>query len=319
MSYTLRVLFSGLCAFVPNRPFDRLEDPPTQVTVLLPNLLKPQPLDTNSPSGNTLEPHFPLLGFDLSDLHPQSQRKPDLWREASGKGACLLYGEEISLELNIPSNGHSKLTIPTRSENQPKEKQEEATPTDRESLYWLSRLDRATPKHFVIPTLLTDSLSQEDNPPLLARMRLEQGFLRVSKLSERVCRFDGSNGYIQQIATELALDIPGVEGPAAIVLRGSDGTERSLTLTPVRKPGVVEIRIENRELDDLLGIPQEMFPPRELADYQVFYKLVQPESGTVTPSIRSFPKQQPKKDGKDDGSTLKNPSLCPPTALGLAA
>jgi hypothetical protein len=315
MSYTLRVLFSGLCAFVPNRPFDQLDDPPTQVTVLLPNLLKPEPLDTNSPSGTTLDPHYPLLGFDLSDLHPQSQRKPDLSREATGKGACLLYGEEISLELNTPGNGHSKITIPSRPEAQPQANQVKATLADQDSLYWLSRLDKATPNHFVNPKLLTIPLSQEDNPTLLARMKLDQGFLRASRLSELVCDFHGANGYVQQIATELALDITGVEGPSAIILRSADGRERSLTLTPVRRPGLIEIRIANLELDDFLGIPERMFPIRELADYQVFYKLVQAQSGTVAPALRSFPKQQP----VIPGVNLKNPSLCPPTTLALAA
>ncbi len=315
MAYTLRVLFSGLCAFVPNKPFDSLEKP-TEVVVLLQNLIRPEPLSISTTAEDevvVLDPHFPMLEFDLSDLHPQSPRKPDLL--ANGKGACLLYGEELSFDLNLPVDAE-ELRVPAVW---PQAGQTLATSDDNESLYWLTRLDKASPGGFVNPNHidLDQKLSFKDGAPILARMKLTQGYLRVSKLSEHVCTFDpqeeNDTPYAQQIATELALDIKGVDGPAVIVIRGLDGTERSLTLNPVKRASVVEVRIQNREIDDFMGVPDDLRPVRQVSDYEVFYQLVdQPHQGIR----RRFPKQP--KVGPD-GQHLKNPSLCPPTGLLVSA
>src|SRR5690242_19210536 len=57
MSFTWRVLFDGLCGFVPNTAGDRM-------TVLLPNLRIP----TTSRRGTKLLPHAPVIQFRLEDL-----------------------------------------------------------------------------------------------------------------------------------------------------------------------------------------------------------------------------------------------------------
>lgn len=367
MSYTFRVLFSGLCAFVPDKPFDQIDDPPTEVTVLLQNLLRPKPLtltlpaaqpepeeveeaitvsaaakavkaadktlkmvkaaaksvsaamesDDDSNDASVLEPHYPVLELDLSDLHPQSLRKPDLRREETGKGGCFLFGEEISFDLNLKGGKKRRLRIPDDPKFHPRGQQAEETRFDKESLYWLARLDKASPGNFVEPSLLTAPLSVAGKPKILARLKLTHGFLRVSKLSDKVCEFhppDPQRPYRQKIATELALDIEGVTGPAVIVGRGPRGEEKRLTLTPVKSPGLVEIRIQNRELDSLLGLPNLLMPPVEKPDFEVFYSLIAKVGAAAQGAMRRFPKQ-PDKD--DDGGTLKNPSLCPPTGLSV--
>lgn len=314
MAYTLRVLFSGLCAFVPNKPFDQLDDPPTEVTVLLRNLLRPVPLE-NSPEGVALDPHYPLVEFDLADLHPLSPRKPDLRRDDTGRGACLLFGQEISFDLGLPEDEERKLTTPSDPERQPAQGDTRSTPNNQDSLYWLAKIKKASPDHFVASRFIDDPLTLEEETEILARLKLTHGFLRASKLSDQVCTFEPANGndhYEQQIATELALDIQGVEGPAVIVLRAPDGSERNLMLSPVRRSGLLEIRIQNREIDDLLGIPKALLPPREMSDFQVFYDLVEPAQG-ATATVRRFPKQPP----PNGNPSLKNPSLCPPTELAL--
>lgn len=367
MAYTLRVLFSGLCAFVPNKPFDQLDDPPTEVTVLLQNLLRPKPLtltppsaepepdeefeefsittkvaasavkatdkalkvvkaaakamsaaiesDDDSDAASFLEPHYPVLEFDLSDLHPQSLRKPDLRREETGKGGCFLFGEEVSFDLNLKNGKKRRLRIPDDPKFYPHGQQAEETRFDGESLYWLTRMEKASPGNFVEPSLLTAPLSLAGKPKILTRLKLTHGFLRVSKLSDKVCEFhppDPQRPYRQKIATELALDIEGVTGPLVIVGRGPRGEEKRLTLTPVKSPGLVEIRIQNRELDSLLGIPELLMPPVEKPDFEVFYSLIAKDAA-VQNTMRRFPKQQ----GDNDGGNLKNPSLCPPTALSV--
>jgi hypothetical protein len=318
MSYTLRVLFSGLCVFVPDRPFDDFEQPPTEVKMLLQNLLQPQSL-TNAVDGDVLDPHYPMLEFDLSDLHPQSPRKPDLSRQDLGKGACLLIGEELSLDLNLSER--KGLRCPGR-DRQPDANQETATSRDEDSLYWLARIDKASPDTFIDPEVLNEKLSLDGEPTILARLSLQEGFLRVTQRSDKVCEFhppDPVNPYRQQIATELALDIQGVEGPVVIVGRRPDGTERRLALTPVKSPGLVEIRVQNREIDGLLGVPSDLMLARELADYEVFYELITPTTLVAgQPLQRRFPKQPvPPPPPNGGGPSLKNPSLCPPTGMFL--
>lgn len=313
MSYTFRVLFSGLCAFVPNKPFEQEDGPPLEVTVLLQNLLRPASL-VGSPDGDALDPHFPSLEFDLADLHPLSPRKPDLRREDNGKGACLLFGEDISFDLALPEGVERKLSIPATK--QPETDLKQSTPENQDSLFWLARLEKAAPDQFVDPKLLDGPLLGGEKL-VLARLKLDHGFLRVSRLSERVCSFipvDGVEPYEQQIATELALDIDGVEGPTSIVLRAPDGLERVLMLSPVRRSRLLEIRIQNREIDDLLGIPRSLLPERELADFQVHYNLVS-SADQIQKTRRRFPKQPGQPLSPNGGPSLKNPSLCPPTGL----
>jgi hypothetical protein len=308
MSYTLRVLFSGLCAFVPERSFSTGD--PGAVTVLLPNALKPIQLknkvkkeDENDDGVDILNSHFPLVSFDLADLHPQSSRKPDLRREDSGRGACLLLGEELSFAMRVSEFQNNALTVPQALEGQNSE----------DSLASMARLDDATPGLFVKRELL-DLSKFKTLDLVIARTHLARGSLRVSKKSDKECTFsppvDGQDSIPQKIATELALDLEGVEGNVSILTRGLGG-ERSITLSPVRRPDLLEIRIQNIELDDFLGIPGGLRNGDEVSDFEIYYQLM---DGEVDPR---FP-LQPEPD-EDDGGSVRNPSLCPPSELARAA
>src|SRR5262249_40160255 len=74
MAYTFRLIFSGLCAFVPNRPFSDKEAPPNHVDVILPNLLEGRLVPVQDQSPAILVPHFPYLEFDPRHLQPASGR-----------------------------------------------------------------------------------------------------------------------------------------------------------------------------------------------------------------------------------------------------
>src|SRR4051812_1070527 len=96
-----RVIFSGLCAFVPRGgTFLDLNNPPESITALLPNVLVPKPIDPEY-EDIIVPPHFPLLEFRLryqstgdtrdfllfvksSDefdkgLHPLLRREIEIW------------------------------------------------------------------------------------------------------------------------------------------------------------------------------------------------------------------------------------------------
>ena len=63
---TCRLIFSGLCAFVPHGgSFLEPSDPPRSITALIPNVLTPIPIELDD---IIIPPHFPLLEFKLNDI-----------------------------------------------------------------------------------------------------------------------------------------------------------------------------------------------------------------------------------------------------------
>lgn len=126
MSYTFRVVFDGVCAYVPDKPFfvnrggywQRRSDEPIKgkphsgpirsVAVLLPDLRRPGrpklPNDPNLHFPSFREPHFPLLRFGLDDLREGTTRRIDLvYRDISQKdeqGLLLLRREQIRFSLD---------------------------------------------------------------------------------------------------------------------------------------------------------------------------------------------------------------------------
>src|SRR5262245_20794527 len=98
MSYKLGIRISGLCALVPDRPFE--QGPPSRVLLLMPNLVRARAVGKNK--AQVLDSHFPLIEFDMADLDPTSQRKADLSRAETARGACLLLGQTVSFAIQTP-------------------------------------------------------------------------------------------------------------------------------------------------------------------------------------------------------------------------
>ena len=301
MGYKLDIRISGLCALVPDQPFE--QGPPGRVLLLLPNVVRARTVTGN----RALDSHYPMLEFDLVDLDPTSPRKADISRQESGRGACLLLGESVSFALQTPGLQATAFTLPSVM---PANGQLKANGADGESLAWLSRLARAAPGCRVDQGLVDGAFDASIDSRIIARIKLPKGRLRVSDRSPEVCRFDptvqGDQEYRQQIATELALEIENVEGPIAVLTTNTrTGASRTVMLRPARRREVLEIRLRNSELDDFLGIPDEL-APTEVADFEVYYKLIVPPANLRQRSpVREIA----------DGGTLRTPSLCPPTVL----
>lgn len=115
MSYTFRVIFDGVCAWVPDHPFFPDEKSGTsqvhpgtlcanEVDVLLPDLSRAE-LNTQPAEGLRVfrSPHFALLKFDLPDLHRKTTRRVDLvTRDISTQneeGLLFLKREQIRFRL----------------------------------------------------------------------------------------------------------------------------------------------------------------------------------------------------------------------------
>jgi len=295
MSYTLNVKFSGLCAFVPDTPF--ADGAPARAQVFLPNGMKPKPLTFDS---KILDPHYPLLEFAQDQLDPNSPRQADLRRAADGRGACVLAGEDVWFDLKLEAQSKAGLTISEKNSD-------EAAPDD--SLFWLAKLENASPGVYLDPSLL-DGPKLTPDFPIAARVSFDQGLLKVSGRTERDCEFHpsrpGDPQYKQRIATELTLEIGGLSEPPVIVTQKPGQPSRKLMFNPGLSS--YEVRIHNTELDDYLGIPNDMRRVEEVPDFEIYYDLV---VGTGTFN-RRFPKQPPP---TDPGPSSRNPSLCPPGEL----
>lgn len=80
-----RILFSGLCVFVPRGgSFDEPRNQPNEVIVLLPNAIEPCVLPDVC---QILAPHFPLLVFNRRNLKLTDDHSPFLAFHQPERGA----------------------------------------------------------------------------------------------------------------------------------------------------------------------------------------------------------------------------------------
>lgn len=103
MSYTFRVIFEGVCAWVPDHPFfpqDVTAPSAKKVDVLLPDLSRAE-FNTQSADGLRVfrSPHFALLKLPLADLQSDTTRRVDLVTRDVGspheEGILFLKREQI--------------------------------------------------------------------------------------------------------------------------------------------------------------------------------------------------------------------------------
>lgn len=225
MSYTFRVVFEGVCGYVPDKPFFtpyshgskkywKRQEPGDirSVAVLLPDLRRPgvsKPEDSDLHLPKLLEPHFPLLKFHLDDLRAGTTRRVDLvCRDISQQdeaGLLFLRREQIRFHMkaeNAKSFNYAGWTEhPEDKENLldrydwfsdlPKWWGKIPDLTSREqleSLWWLPAIDRIAP---------TERDAQRARPDLLPSYRgpfPEDLIARVECLGGRLRTFDFNRG-----------------------------------------------------------------------------------------------------------------------------
>lgn len=144
MPFNFRMILSGLLVVVPDRRFEKTVEAAGTVTILVPNLLSSRVLST----GQALEPHVPVLEFDLAHRRDPSTRETDLVNPDRGKGICSLRTEEIEV-LPVPSLASSFEIVGGRPANK-------QTPTleERRSLFWMTTMEQAVPGSELQPELL---------------------------------------------------------------------------------------------------------------------------------------------------------------------
>lgn len=307
MPFTFRMTLSGLMVVVPDRPFASAFGPAGSVTILLPNLLRPHPLENGDRA--SLDPHLPFLEFPLAASQAATTREPDLLNPARKTGLCKLVGEEIEI-LPVPGLPVG-FTLDTRSPanvNQP-------TLAERESLFWLATMEQATPGRGTLKAGLLNSELGETKE-IVARARIDRGRLSTLALSLDPCRFepDGPRNFQRRIAISLVLEIPGVPSHVRLSMKKADREAEVLVLAG--KDGeTVELHLMNSEIEDVMNprpavqLPLEE-PLRPIADFEVFYDLAAGFRARNRNEPRRFLQQI--REG-----TPQNPphALCSPTGM----
>jgi hypothetical protein len=324
MTFTFRMRFSGLCVFVPERPFSEADAHGGNVgpvAVLLRNLTVPEKLVSGA---GLTDPHFPLLEFDPRNRRPTSTRDGDFSSHSSifdGRSYCFLRGE--ALRILIDGNGAQGAGVTT-----PRYDFHEPT-----SLTWVAEMAQVFPNDPNLVKIKSAFLTQmpdgdSDTATILARLDLDQGRLSTSRLSDGKVDIvqvqdrqqpanplDGS--FPRRVAIELLLEIPGCEEEVVIEMQrrdeGTDFGAHQLVLGPATgdpTDNVVEVQLHHREIDGFIGVPLNYLERKDKADFQVYYEL---SAQRPVPEAELTVRPQP--PGSTPAVGTDHTGRCPPTAM----
>lgn len=291
MPYTLRIVFSGLCAFAPNRPLDPSRRPgndpaePDSAVVLLRNLLEPVQLRDGSP----MPFHIPRVEVRKKNLRDSSTRRIDLLQPSQDPGEdlnhCIFRFEDISFQPLGGAVSQNRLAVENRQVDNLADLDVDAlTDEERGSLFWLLKLERAAGGDaFLDDRLLGDLLPSPDDTPLIARIHLGEGTLKTLDLQDGLWVFDRNdqNEVERPLARSLALEIENLEQDVEILFDIFDRREVQTRLVvgpPDGSPNeTVEIAIRNQEIEALrgfLGQPRGVTADQEC---EIYFGLLQTE------------------------------------------
>jgi hypothetical protein len=216
---TCRIVFSGLCAFVPrDGSFLDPNDPPTGITVFLPNVLDPVSISHELPK-TIVPPHFPLLEFKLRHLKNGNTRDFLLFQksgEEDDKGLHPLFRRDIEILIDgnpAPFPGIECVHRPPILVHDPDsdDSTDPNNPSEADYLdyldddiIWLIQLDEVYPVHCAIKPKLLNSLVGKDE--VTTRIELKTGRFMTYEVKEDwyPVKVDGDVVFLS--ATDLLFD-----------------------------------------------------------------------------------------------------------------
>jgi hypothetical protein len=252
MPFKFRILFSGICAFVPGQDgsFDQPEHRSgffKSVTVVLPNMRRAKAVE----GGNARDSHLARLELDRRQ-NWTGDRDPDLIAPKIGKDVYTLDRERVSFRFTgaATPQGIEILnfdSVPPPNPTQPVP----GTPEER-FFWWVPKMGRVVPQSERIRGRFL-----QDADEIIGWVELTQGlFATEPPVSPNVMDFRPINGSSvalrQKIARRIAVEVSEVE-TVEIVFHQEGGGDRTRSLTEAQ--GTVDIEVMNRELDHLLGDP----------------------------------------------------------------
>ena len=246
MPYTLRIVFSGLCCFVPDKPFDS-RDPIEKVTVLLRNLFKPILLS----NGEVMSVHIPRIEVNPKNHRPSSTRRIDFSQDPGTnleRYHCVLRFEDVEFAPGgvLAAGGPTVNVHPPGNPDEP-------TPEELRSLHWLSDLQDSVGAGVRInSTLLDDIVPDQFPPPVVAgRIHINSGTLETDQFQDGFWHFDPAADP-KRLARSIVLQFDGVEGDSEIHFRRFLGARTTkIIFGPVTQDPkeIVEVEVRNAEID----------------------------------------------------------------------
>jgi hypothetical protein len=315
-SFNLRLLFEGVCAWVPDQPFFK-EDAdgayapgkPTMVTVLLPDRRRMRLADwemrgdskrVDRPSH--MAAHTPVFTVWAKDV--AGNKPPQGWTDATlidpGTGRQRLLHVLDNQLISLRLDPWPKLRF---VDDIPHDQGQKLPKKDDRSLWWMPRMSEISPPdQWCDPSYLGD-LSPFDlkKMDIAARLELKGGALSVDSFNglkkpnwwsfgwakrDRKGKLStqkrGSLTWNKAIGNRIACDIevPGSSIEIDFQFKNKKNDVFPLVLAPSEAGEAVEVVIANAELEDLMlnAPPTRVWGQPSLpdADFQAFYSLTRP-------------------------------------------
>ena len=304
MSYTFRLIFEGVCAFVPDAPFFIGDKPqqPSKMSVLIPDLRRAAERTTGM-----RDAHFPAIIFNLENLDRlNSDRFVDLiFREDNSQkecGLCVLRKEVIKVDSTAgrPEKFQFASTVPNPPSNFPR------TVAEAMSVYWLPPIVEL---HQNGTELAASDLDPDRftlfPPQLIGAVQVCRGFFRCVNFNREesgdpiIWRFAGLNDpgqgkWNRVIGNRWAVEIYDLNDPITLTLEGRaiDPQTTQLTFSPKLNEALVEVEISNLEPDqifadsglDIVGSPDP--------DFEEFYHQISSQNAPSNPLVPNLGRGQ---------------------------
>jgi hypothetical protein len=287
MAFTFRILFSGISAFVPDKPFAGTT-PPHEMTVLFPNALKPSLpaqflCDPAELERRIVAPHYPVLQFNLDNLQTSGDQFGFFAHEKNSarSGIASLLKQDIIVSPDGRPLEEGSLRLIDGEVSDP----ENVTEKEEQYLRWLKKMSEVLKAPATVNKRFLGPLSANEND-IVTRIRFSNGRLSTAVLSPGRFEFVPINGTAslgtpQRLATHIALEFE-AERYVKLVFRNfgpRNGTTK-LVFGPADEDPYREvvIRLENLEPEEILGVPRPTNEADTLIidpDFAIYYRLVE--------------------------------------------
>jgi hypothetical protein len=241
MAFTLRVIFTGLCAFVEN---DNQTDP-TKMMVVLVNGTRPETEGTVLALDDTpLRYHRPFVTFPIADVQPPV---PEVNGLPVVHGLWYLNRERLSFEITEDGSVNNTFDVQRPFLGNPHPEVHDDTAGQLRSFTWIADLSQVAPDHTDVADGVVASAGV--SPRAIGQVLIPKGRLRPFSFSRAIWEFDrflSGQAHRRNFAHEVALTLGGLTA-AQLVSQPLDtgSTTRTVNLVPPTGSDTVTVRISN--------------------------------------------------------------------------